>query len=425
MTLLYATDLTPRCEPGARIAGRLAAALGVPLRLLHVCEDLRAPVLLGTDEEAALGPVRATLAQAAARVASDTGARVRPHLASGDPASAILSLVAHDGAELVLLGASRPRFQPLGALADRVARGCTTPVIALRAAAPWEAWLDRERALEVLVGADTGSASAAALAVALRLAAAGPVSVHVARAIDPAVEHARLGLAPGPAVAEAAVTALERELDAFCQPAPQARRVLLPTNAPAELALLEHARAIGADLIAVGQRRSSRLGQLWYGSVSRAVLHSAPCAVAIAPPSARIDLRAIRPPRAVLVGVVPGPVGERALAWALAVAPAEARLHVVHVLPANTADLAGTLHRVSLQLDALIDAQGPLSRQVVPEIVLGAPADALLAAAARHGAELVVVAARESGPTTWLLGSVARAVSERSAAPVLLVPPAR
>lgn len=91
-------DHHPRHDPEARqlplaeVAGRLAERLKQPLRVVHVAEDPRAPIVLGADEEHILGSVREELEREAARIRTATGAEVRPHLAAGPVVDALVSI---------------------------------------------------------------------------------------------------------------------------------------------------------------------------------------------------------------------------------------------------------------------------------------------------------------------------------------------
>jgi nucleotide-binding universal stress UspA family protein len=82
-SIVFGTTLTPACQPLADVAALLAKRLNAPLRIVHVSEDPRAPIVLGTDEEHILGRVRAELDEEAERLRTSTGADVHVHLAAG------------------------------------------------------------------------------------------------------------------------------------------------------------------------------------------------------------------------------------------------------------------------------------------------------------------------------------------------------
>jgi hypothetical protein len=77
-TIVFATTLTPHDAAAAELGAQWARKAGATLRLAHVCEDARAPALLGTAEEPLLGDVRSRLEAEAARLQTLTAATVTP-----------------------------------------------------------------------------------------------------------------------------------------------------------------------------------------------------------------------------------------------------------------------------------------------------------------------------------------------------------
>ncbi|MDP3500081.1 MAG: universal stress protein [Myxococcales bacterium] len=429
-SIVFGTTLEPECQPLAEVAARLAKRLSAPLRLVHVCEDPRAPIVLGTDEEHILGSVRTDLGREAERLRATTGAEVHVHLAGGTVVEALVSVARFELASMLVVGCSETANAFLGTTAERVARQSPVPALTLRAPARLRSWLQGARPLRVLVGADLGRASAAARAFACGFGAVGPVDVEVVFVASPLEAHQRLGL-PAPTsdqhLSTEAEAALLRDLQrsgAANETAVRHRVVAARGSADAHLASL--ADQGDFDLVVVGQRRNSLLEQLWYRSVARGVLRSAPVSVACIPPGPSSARPLFREPRTVLVATDFTEVGARAVAQALGVVAAQGTVHLAHVMLAASSEAQARQNREAAW-DALsrlsttedVNRSGRLERHVLE----GTPADQLLALADRTGADLIVLGARShSAVTRALLGSVAQAISERARVPVLLVP---
>jgi len=431
-SIVFGTTLTPECRLLADVAGLIAKRLKAPLRLVHVSEDPRAPIVLGTDEEHILGRVRAELDEEAERLRTTTGAEVRVHLAAGSVVDALVSVARFEMATALLLGDSSTGGRALlGTTAERAARQSTVPALMLRAPGLLLSWLRGERPLRLLVGADLGRASEAARVFASTLRAVGPIEVEVVLVASPAEVHERLGLRPPESehhLSTEAEEALVRDLRRTAPPNETTVKLRVHAargSADAHLASL--ADQGDFDLVVVGQRRHSLIEQLWYGSVARGVLRSAPVSVACVPPATGTPRPSFREPRTVLVATDFTEVGDRAVVQALGVVAERGTVHLAHVIPVaapmdvevrqNREQAWYALSRVTATEDT--NRSGHLERHVLE----GAPADQLLALADRIGADLIVLGARShSVVTRALLGSVAQAVSERAKVPVLLVP---
>jgi len=280
-------------------------------------------------------------------------------------------------------------------------------------------------------GADLGRASAAARAFASIMSAVGPIEVEVVLVASPAKVHERLGLRPPEnehRLSTEAEEALVRDLRRMAPPGETTVKLRVHAargSADAHLASL--ADQGDFDLVVVGQRRHSLIEQLWYGSVARGVLRSAPVSVACVPPSTAVSRPLFREPRTVLVATDFTEEGDRAVAQAFRGVAEQGTVHLAHVIPVaaptdvearqNREQAWYALSRVTATEDP--NRSGRLERHVLE----GAPADQLLALADRIGADLIILGARShSVVTRALLGAMAQAVSERAKAPVLLVP---
>lgn len=430
LSILFGTTLERDCEALAEVAGLLAQRIGAQLRLVHVSEDSRAPFVLGTDEEHILGPVRTRLDEEAERIRRSTGADVHPHLAAGNVVEALVSVARFELAlALVLGGPAVLGTALLGNTPERAARQSSVPVLALRRVERLLPWLRGERPLRVLVGADLGRTSEAARAFAAALRSAGPVDIQVVMIASPDRVHAELGL-PAPesehALSAEAEATLVRDLG---RAAPAAegevdiRVVAARGSADAHLASLADAEDV--DLVVVGQRRNSLVEQLWYGSVARGVLRASPVSVACVPPPLPAPRPTFRELRTVLAATDLTESGDAAVAQALGLVTEQGTVHVAHVVAVTGTELE--VRRAREQAwHTLARSVGDVparARRVERHVLAGSPDEQLLALAKRLGADLIVIGTRRRGFVPGgTLGSVARAVSEGTTVPVLLVP---
>jgi nucleotide-binding universal stress UspA family protein len=189
-----------------------------------------------------------------------------------------------------------------------------------------------------------------------------------------------------------------------------------------------------ADLVVVGARGLGAAGRFMLGSVSTAVLHGAPGAVAVVRGQAR-------PPRRIVVAYDDSPDALHALRFVARLplgADATVRLLAVVALPPippsppetfalpwpsladhfieeQKAQLESALVRAETEVETVV---GHIERSVV----IGHPAAEILAAADEPGVDLVVVGARGLGLFGRLvLGSVSDRVVHHARCPVLVV----
>jgi nucleotide-binding universal stress UspA family protein len=428
MTIIFGTSLRPDSEPLAEVAALLAERLQVPLRLVHVCDDPRAPLVIGTDQEHLLGSVRDDLVRQAQQLRQSTGATVQPHLASGPVVNALASLSEFELATALVVGTTTRRFRHI---AKRLARTCRVPLIALREPARLRAWLRGERPLRALVGANLGRPAEAARAFAARLSALGPAEVEILFVSSPEETHARLALeqAPGRALSPEAEAALLRELSRAA-PASETSATLrvVPGSGQADAQLVARAEQGEFDLIVIGLSRQSVVQQVWHGSIERRILQASPVSVACVPlPVGDTDV-SFRPPQVVVVGTELTEIDHRALAHAVGYAEPGATVHVAHVLDAVGApsDVRHAREDAWYQLQRL-DRDRANERGITLQIHVleGLPAEQLLALSERVGADLLVLGVRKRASISRaLLGSLAGALMDVSRIPVLLVPAA-
>ncbi|HEX7807574.1 MAG TPA: universal stress protein, partial [Thermoanaerobaculia bacterium] len=180
------------------------------------------------------------------------------------------------------------------------------------------------------------------------------------------------------------------------------------------------AAEVHADLIVVGSHQRKALSRIWQGSIAHAVLHSAETNVLLVPfHTADEDMRALEPPQlnTIVVATDLSPCGNRAVAWAAALARPETRLIIVTVVASerDTENAAQKLEQVKARLPA---------KNVSVVITTGKDsAAAICATAERLSADAIVVGRHGATRAAQLLfGSVAMGVLQRSHRPVLIVP---
>lgn len=180
-------------------------------------------------------------------------------------------------------------------------------------------------------------------------------------------------------------------------------KLIVEEGAPAER-LLELAAERECDLIVLGGRDPG--GKRMFGSVAEAVLANARIPVLIA--------RQHRETGEILAATDLSEDGLLPVKRAAELALTRlARLTVVHVVPANQTQDTAALERVRKEL--------PETARF--EVDTGEPAAAIVAAAERHNAELIVVASHgRRGFARFVLGSVAARVVRKASCSVLVVP---
>lgn len=204
---------------------------------------------------------------------------------------------------------------------------------------------------------------------------------------------------------------------------------------PAER-LLAVADDVEAGMIAVGSGGRGRARAAVLGSVSSAVARAARCPVVIAPEDATVRPLTEKG-RLVVCGVDSSDGAAGALRFAARlVAPLEADLAVVHVLPPPTVpgtslsnvaadQVAEVQTRQGTRLLEDVAAAERLGSDVERQVVFGAPAEALAKIAADRAAALLVVGRRGRGRVgSAVFGSVSGELAARAPCPVLVVPEA-
>lgn len=280
------------------------------------------------------------------------------------------------------------------------------------------------RVWSILCGVDFSAASLAALDVAVAWARAHDAALHVVHAYAvPSLP----GLEPGIVHVdeERLVTAIGRELRA-CVAERVARDVRVECHAvfgPPPHALLRAAHLARCDLVVVGTRGLGGLPRFLLGSVADRVARTSPVPVLVVPEAAE---RGARATRTILCGHDFSEQARVALRAAASLASFHgAALHVVHAWEPHAAmarhpELTSA-HEHELQRALAADARSAGARVVTHAVRRGVPYEVLTAEARAVGADLIVLGSTgRSGPSRFLLGSVAERVLRTSEVPVLV-----
>jgi nucleotide-binding universal stress UspA family protein len=454
MTIVCGTDFTGASLEAARAAAAIAARCNERLELVHVLDFPLSMTPGGegggrfADLFAPEAERRRTLLDNEADRLAELGCEVDASLLSGAPDDALLARALALEARLIVVAAAGGRHASpwrLAGVADRLSVGSSVPVLAVRSARPFERWSagrDGGQPLSVLIGVDFGSTSEAAATWVAELASGGPCEVTALHVYEPAREARRLDLAP-----ERVEDALRETLGArLAELAGAARLELraLPARGRVAEELAAAAEEHHADLLVVGTHQRTGLSRHLHGSVSYAVLPNSTVNVVVVPRAAvREALPATHfPPRRVLAASDLSPAGDRAIAHALAIAPDDARVTLLHVVqpledaavglgyvpapPPTTAEIEAALRGAERELAARVPAGARQRHLEVHCLAVHSHdvAQAVVQAAARENADLLCLATHAHGAlATALLGSVARDVVRSAGRPVLLVPP--
>lgn len=241
---------------------------------LLVCHAVDVALYLPGREHAHEMTAERAVQDAFARAATVLGeTRVHTHIEPGHPSSMLLRQTGAD--DLVVLGSHghRPITQMLvGSTSEAMAGHGTGPVLVVRQPAEHPHG-------HIAVGVDGSEVSVRALAMAVDMAARDGVTVRAVVSVPPMIDAA--GIVSGPdeptlhkAAAELAGIVAEVTKDAAEVTVEEHVVQLHPIEA-----MLEHAR--GARMVVVGSRGRGGFSALVLGSVSRRLVHTAPCPVLV------------------------------------------------------------------------------------------------------------------------------------------------
>jgi nucleotide-binding universal stress UspA family protein len=204
-------------------------------------------------------------------------------------------------------------------------------------------------------------------------------------------------------------------------------------RAEGEIRLVDHGDRIGpaiatvatregADLVAIGSRGRSDLGGLFLGSVS----HDASGGLALPVLVVRASCTAPAEPAKVLVGVDGSAASDEAMTEAAEIAASFGAtvvvVHVVQVIAAEGVAMVEPEEQAQATLRRAVGAVEAHGVEATAEAPLDhSAANGIVAAAERHGADLVVLGSRRPSHLGGLImGSVAHEAIHRLRCPVLL-----
>ncbi|QRN98151.1 universal stress protein [Archangium violaceum] len=429
MSILCATHFSDAAQRAATAAAELARKMDEPLFLVHV---------LPSDLSRAFGQPLVDTARAAlgdeVRRLEKLGARVSHQLLTGESAVELARFAEEKGVSLVVTASptSASPFLGLGGTVDRLATALPVPLLVVRDAEPFEAWVKGERPLKVMLGVDRSQTYMVARDWVRGLRRYGAVEVVAARVYWANEEYERFGL-PHPMVFQQVTPELYRALEQ------EVRSLVTPLDAegqPVRVRLesglgriADHLVAIAADekadMLVVGTHQRRALGKLW--SVSHHALRLAKMSVVSVPVMTERSAEGVVPTlRSVLVATDFSDAGNQAIPYAFSMLPAGGTVHVVHV-----SDKVVDREReqeLRQRLQQLLPRDAEAHGRKVELLVLsdGSAATAILKAAERLSVDVLCVGTYgASGLKKALMGSVTQEVMARADRPVLVVRPPR
>lgn len=284
MRVLCGTDFSPHADKAATVAAHWSRRLGGEVQLLHATEELHK----GGD------PARdRTRLDKEAKRLTELGAKVAAaEVIVGDPDAVLVEVAGRPLTGLVVLGAVGHRLPErllLGSVAARTARASPAPVLVVRSANPFLAWLEGTRPLRVVAGYQPGESAANALRWAAALVSLGAVDLTVVHLVLPGAENRRLEVS-GPGIGIDLTPESRGQLLAELRHAVApligdlaARLTVKPALGRTDIHLVLEAEESEADLLVVGSHQRKGFQRWWQGSVSSGVLHAAPMSVAVVP----------------------------------------------------------------------------------------------------------------------------------------------
>jgi nucleotide-binding universal stress UspA family protein len=420
MTILCATDFSEPARAALEVAVVIAKKRAERLLIWHAVEPM-----LGEPSAWYLASMRTESAERLLHEAERIralGVEVETDAAIGTPDDQLPPRMPPD-TTLIVAGArghTRGTHWLIGSVVERLARVVTVPLLVVREAKTLLTWLDGMRKLSVIVATDLDAVSDFALHRAAFLRDLGACNLELLYIEYPPGEYARLGVT-GPVCVHKSnpmiEAALTRELEKRVGGAALGGEVttrIARTLGGAGAFIAEEAEKASADLVVVGSHQRKALSRLWQGSIAHAVLHSAETNVLIVPFHATGDeIRALEPPAlgTVVAATDLSSCGNRAVAWAVAMAPAQSRVVILPVVPREK-----DTEEAAREVERLKSAVHKDSRTIDTSVLVGKDvAETICFAAERVGADAVVIGHHGRGRT-------ASEVLLHSRRPVLVVP---
>ena len=299
-TIVCGTDFSDAAIEAAQVASAVARRFDAKLLLVHVNEEptpvLQAPAVA----EASLDAQRSELDSLATALRS-SGVDVEATLIRGDPRHELVALAQARQAKLIVVAAvGRSRRLLTGSVAVRIAETSPVPTLVVRQGERISQWAQRDAKLQIVLGYDFSAAGDAALGWVRSLMAKAPCELNIVHVNWPPADRERLGL-QGPVSLTQNDPELQRSLE--FRITEMAHTILgenafnvsvLPGWGRIDCYLTTLACGGNTDLLILGSHQRPWLDRFRLGSISRAVLSTAPVSVLIVPPtsaSIKGDLR--------------------------------------------------------------------------------------------------------------------------------------
>lgn len=287
--ILCATDFSPASGPAWAFAQRLALGTGADLLLVHVVPWIAVPTEGAFDPQLYQRLAEEGRAEALAELARlagnpvDPGLRVSVAAEDGPAASRILEAAEREGADLVVLGThGRTGLNRLlvGSVAEQVVQLARRPVVTVRPLPGTEAAVRRPIG-RILYPTDFSVAARRAWPVVRALAEASGAQVEVLHVVLDVVPERHVDPVFLARASEAIREEARRGAESFVAGCglPRERVRLHVVHGVEAEQVVHQAQTLGADLIAMGTHGRTGILRLALGSVTRRVLHTAPCPV--------------------------------------------------------------------------------------------------------------------------------------------------
>lgn len=281
--LVAATDFSTHAGNAVRRAAMLARQRGLELELLHVVNRSSLDAVRQWVRQPA--DIADRLADEARRTldewAASTEARASARVAIGDVLDEILASCARSSLLAVGSHGVNPlRDAILGTIAERLVGRCECPILVVREP-PKQEFRHVLAAVDLQQGSQSVLAIAAAIAPGAKMAAIHAFDVPFEGTLQ------RVGV-PAHEIDQYRVEGFQKALNSLRElsaaaSGDAARFLPIAERGHAARLILEHQRALPADLVVIGKRRRSAAEALILGSTTRHVLADAGCDVLVVP----------------------------------------------------------------------------------------------------------------------------------------------
>lgn len=432
MAIICGTDFSEAAEAACRVAAELASRHGEPLILVHalallpIAPPAEVPIGANVYDEVAAA-ARKSIDELAGRLAA-TGAEVRTSVELGEPDEVLLQRAGQQSTRLIVIGSVGRRGARwlLGSTADRLASRSPFPLLVTRPAFPAHEWLKSGTPLRVVVASDLSPSTGPAVAWAAHLSEHGPCQFTVAHLSWPPAEHDRLAI-DGPMHLDRTHPLVEELVQRDLAAAARALHGVGETKILVQSTMGRTADSLAsvadrekADVVVVGRGLEDER-QWWEASTSRAIVRKAPMSVVLVPGSGEEPEIAAPKIRRVLAATDLSRRGNAAVAYALALAPDDGSVRIIHIMEADDPEERRRRHQ---EIEDLVRNAGSDTQVSVEIEVITAddPARRIAGEGERFDADVICIGSRGRYFIAKLFfGSISQEVLLRSDRPVLLV----